>query len=126
GGAGVAPVTRLRERVGRFFGPEVRDRLYLVESTQGVAELRGFIADPECERGNARTQYLFVNGRPVRDRTLGHAVQEAYRGLLMTGRYAVVFLFLKLPPDLVDVNVHPTKVEVRFRDSHALHHLVFT
>ena len=61
-------------------------------------------------------QYLFVNGRWVRDRTLGHAVQEAYRGLVMTGRYAVVFLFLDLPPDQVDVNVHPTKSEVRFRD----------
>jgi len=70
-------------------------------------------------------QYLFVNGRWVRDRTLGHAVQEAYRGLIMSGRYAVVFLFLELPADLVDVNVHPTKAEVRFQNSQALHHLVF-
>src|SRR5205823_10973518 len=60
----------------------------------------------------------------VRDRSLGHAIQEAYRGLLMTGRYAVVFLFLELPPDQVDVNVHPTKAEVRFRDSQAVYHLV--
>ena len=71
-------------------------------------------------------QYLFVNGRWVRDRSLGHAVQEAYRGLLMTGRYAVAFLFLDMPPDQVDVNVHPTKAEVRFRNAQALHHLVFT
>src|SRR5262249_35553392 len=69
--------------------------------------------------------YLFVNGRWVRDRSLAHALQEAYRGLLMTGRYAVSFLFLDLPPDQVDVNVHPTKAEVRFRDGHALYHLVF-
>ena len=69
-------------------------------------------------------QYLFVNGRWVRDRSLGHALQEAYRGLLMTGRYAVAFLFLELPPDQVDVNVHPTKAEVRFRDAQALYHLV--
>jgi DNA mismatch repair protein MutL len=84
------------------------------------------VADPACERGNAKMQYLFVNGRPIRDRSLGHALQEAYRGLLMTGRYAVAFLFFELPPDQVDVNVHPTKVEVRFRDAQALYHLVLT
>jgi DNA mismatch repair protein MutL len=117
---------RLRERIGLFFGREVRDRLYEVEASQGVYTLRGFIADPSCERGHARMQYLFVNGRWVRDRTLGHALQEAYRGLLMTGRYAVAFLFLEMPPDLVDVNVHPTKAEVRFQNSQLLHHLVFS
>jgi len=116
---------RLRERIGAFFGRDLRDQLYAVEATQGPCTLRGFIADPACERGNAKMQYLFVNGRWVRDRTLGHAVQEAYRGLVMTGRYAVVFLFLDLPADLVDVNVHPTKAEVRFQNSQALHHLVF-
>ena len=56
--------------------------------------LTGFIADPKCDRGNAKLQYLFVNGRWFRDRSLAHALQEAYRGLLMTGRYAVGFLFL--------------------------------
>jgi DNA mismatch repair protein MutL len=115
----------LLDRLGQFFGPEVAGSLYSVEAHQGTAHLHGFIADPACERGTARMQYLFVNGRWVRDRSLGHAVQEAYRGLLMTGRYAVSFLFLEMPPDQVDVNVHPTKVEVRFRDSQALHHLVF-
>ncbi len=115
----------LLDRLGQFFGPEVAGSLYPVEARQESAHLHGYIADPACERGTARLQYLFVNGRWVRDRSLGHAVQEAYRGLLMTGRYAVCFLFLELPPDQVDVNVHPTKVEVRFRDSQALHHLVF-
>jgi DNA mismatch repair protein MutL len=84
----------------------------------------GFIADPSCERGNAKLQYFFVNGRWIRDRSLAHALQEAYRGLLMTGRYAVGFLFIAMPPDQVDVNVHPTKAEVRFRDSQAMYHLV--
>jgi DNA mismatch repair protein MutL len=116
----------LRERVGLFFGAEVRDRLYEVEGVQNSLLLRGLIADPSCERGNARMQYLFVNGRWVRDRSLAHAVQEAYRGLLMTGRYAVVFLFLDVPADQVDVNVHPTKAEVRFRDGHSLYHLVLS
>jgi DNA mismatch repair protein MutL len=116
----------LRDRLGLFFGAEVRDRLYAVQAGQGSVRLNGFIADPSCERGNAKMQYLFVNGRCIRDRSLGHALQEAYRGLLMTGRYAVAILFLDLPPDQVDVNVHPTKAEVRFRESQGLYHLVFT
>ncbi|HKI33069.1 MAG TPA: DNA mismatch repair endonuclease MutL [Gemmataceae bacterium] len=115
----------LAERVGLFFGAEVRDQLYEIEVRHGPVHLRGFIADPACERGNAKMQYLFVNGRWVRDRSLAHALQEGFRGLLMTGRYAVAFLFLDLPPDQVDVNVHPTKAEVRFRDGNALYHLVF-
>ncbi len=115
----------LLDRIGLFFGAEVRDQLYAVQAQQGPATLGGYIADPACERGNAKMQYLFVNGRWIRDRSLGHGLQEAYRGLLMTGRYAVAFLFLDLPADQLDVNVHPTKSEVRFRDANALHHLVF-
>jgi DNA mismatch repair protein MutL len=118
--------TDLRDRIGLFFGKEVRDQLYAVEVHQGPVVLHGYIADPACERGTAKMQYLFLNGRCIRDRSLGHALQEAYRGLLMTGRYAVVFLCLDVPPDQVDVNVHPTKAEVRFREAQALYHLVFT
>ena len=114
----------LLEQIGLLFGRDVRDALIEVKADLGPIGLSGYIADPACDRGNARMQYLFINGRCIRDRSLGHALQEAYRGLLMTGRYAVGFLFLKLPPDQVDVNVHPTKSEVRFRDSHALYHLV--
>ncbi len=111
----------LLDRIGLFFGTDVRDKLYAVDAKQGPAHLFGYIADPSCDRGNAKSQYLFLNGRWIRDRSLGHAVQEGYRGLLMTGRYAVAFLFLDLPPDQVDVNVHPTKAEVRFRDASALY-----
>ncbi|HKB03259.1 MAG TPA: DNA mismatch repair endonuclease MutL [Gemmataceae bacterium] len=120
----VAANAGLPDRIGLFFGKDVREALIGLEIEQGPAVLTGFVADPACDRGNAKHQYLFVNGRCVRDRSLGHALQEAYRGLLMTGRYAVGFLFLRLPPDQVDVNVHPTKSEVRFRDSQALYHLV--
>ena len=112
--------TTLADRIRLFFGKDVSDRLYPVDATQGPAHLYGFIADPACDRGTPKMQYLFLNGRWIRDRSLGHAVQEAYRGLLMTGRYAVAFLFLDMPADHVDVNVHPTKAEVRFRDSGAL------
>jgi len=116
----------LLDRIRMFFGKEISERLYEVKADAGPVRLSGYIADPACERGNAKLQYFFVNGRWIRDRSLGHALQEAYRGLLMAGRYPVAFLFLDLPPDQVDVNVHPTKVEVRFRDGNALHHLVFT
>lgn len=116
----------LPDRLRLFFGDDVRERLYAIEAAAGPARLRGYIADPACERGTAKMQYLFLNGRCIRDRSLGHALQEGYRGLLMTGRYAVAFLFLEMPPDLVDVNVHPTKAEVRFRDGQALYHLVLT
>src|SRR5262245_23649257 len=114
------------ERIGVFFGTEVRDALCSVEAKQADVVLRGFIADPACERGNAKLQYLFLNGRWIRDRSLSHALQEAYRGLVMAGRYPVAFLFLELPPEQVDVNVHPTKAEVRFRDGHAVYHLVLS
>jgi DNA mismatch repair protein MutL len=116
----------LEDRLRLFFGADVADRLYALEASQGPVRLRGYIADPQCERGTARMQYVFVNGRCIRDRSLMHALQEAYRGLLMAGRYAVAFLFLDLPADEIDVNVHPTKVEVRFRNSQVLHHLVFS
>jgi DNA mismatch repair protein MutL len=121
----VAATAGLLERIGVFFGSDVRDALYSVEARQGDTMLRGFIADPACERGNAKLQYMFVNGRPIRDRSLSHALQEAYRGLIMSGRFPVAFLFLELPPDQVDVNVHPTKIEVRFRDGGAMHHLIY-
>jgi DNA mismatch repair protein MutL len=119
------PVTaELRERIGLFFGAEVRDALYEVDSGPGPVRVWGYIAAPQVDRGHTRMQYLFLNGRWFRDRIVTHALQEAYRGLLLTGRYPVAFLFLTLPPQLVDVNVHPTKAEVRFQDSSQIYSLI--
>src|SRR5262249_60187604 len=122
----VPATATLLDRISLFYGPEVGGQLYLLNTKQGPAALSGYVADPACDRGHARMQYLFLNGRWIRDRSLGHAIQEAYRGLLMTGRYAVTFLFLTLPPDHVDVNVHPTKAEEVLRGSHAVSRLVFS
>jgi DNA mismatch repair protein MutL len=116
----------LVERIGLFFGAEVQKQLYPVQADHGLMKLRGLVADPALEKGNAKLQYLFLNNRWIRDRSISHALQEAYRGLLMTGRYAVAFLFLEVPPDQVDVNVHPTKSEVRFRESSLLYSLVLS
>jgi DNA mismatch repair protein MutL len=114
----------LLDRIALFFGGEVRDALYEIDSGPGPLRLTGFIADPKCERGNSKLQYLFVNGRWFRDRSVAHAMQEAFRGLLMSGRYCVGFLFLTVPPDKVDVNVHPTKAEVRFQENSLIYSLV--
>ncbi|HKB38691.1 MAG TPA: DNA mismatch repair endonuclease MutL, partial [Gemmataceae bacterium] len=110
----------LLDRIGLFFGKEVREQLFAVEAEQDVVTLGGYVADPACERGGTQMQYFFVNGRWIRDRMLTQALQDAYRGLLMTGRHPVGFLFLDLPADHLDVNVHPTKAEVRFRDPERL------
>ncbi len=114
-------VTGLKERVAVFFGQELADSLLWVESQVESIHLWGYVAHPSQSRSTAKAQFLFVAGRYVRDRSLGHALNEAYRGLLMVGRMPVAFLHLELPPEEVDVNVHPTKVEVRFRDSQRIY-----
>jgi DNA mismatch repair protein MutL len=114
----------LADRIALFFGGGVRDALYLLDSGPGPLRVTGYVADPTLDRSSSKLQYLFVNGRWVRDRGVSHAVQEALRGLLMTGRYPVSFLFLTVPPDRVDVNVHPTKSEVRFLEGGVIHELV--
>ena len=111
------PVTGVRDRVAVFFGRELAESLLWVESRVEATHLWGYVAHPSQSRSSAKGQYLFVGGRYVRDRSLGHALSEAYRGLLMVGRMPVAFLHLDIPAEEVDVNVHPTKVEVRFRDS---------
>ena len=119
-------VTGIRERVAVFCGQELADSLLWVESRIESIHLWGYVAHPSQSRSNNKGQYLFVGGRYVRDRSLGHALTESYRGLLMVGRQPVAFLHLDLPPEDVDVNVHPTKVEVRFRDSQRIYSQLFS
>jgi len=109
------------ERIARFFGRDLADALIWVEGTDGDVKLSGYVAHPSQSRSHNRMQYFFLNGRYIRDRSLQHALGEAYRGLLLTGRYPIAFFTLHMPPELVDVNVHPTKLEVRFQDSGRLY-----
>ncbi|MBW3596891.1 MAG: DNA mismatch repair endonuclease MutL [Planctomycetes bacterium] len=109
-------VANWRERIAAIFPGDLAESLIPVESGDGQVRLTGFAADPSQNRSNNRMQYLLLNGRCIRDRSLQHALGEAYRGLLLTGRYPIAFLRLEMPPDLVDVNVHPSKLEVRFQD----------
>jgi DNA mismatch repair protein MutL len=109
------------ERIAAIFGRELAERLIFVESRDGEVRISGCVAHPSQTRSNNRMQYLFLNGRHIRDHALQHALAEAYRGLLMVGRYAIAFISIEMPPDMVDVNVHPTKLEVRFRDGGRLY-----
>jgi DNA mismatch repair protein MutL len=113
--------SRWADRIRAFFGDEVADSLISVEHQDEKVKVRGYVADPSLSRSNNRMQYLFLNGRYIRDRALQHALSEAYRGLLMVGRMPVCFLQMEIDPKTVDVNVHPTKVEVRFEDSGAIY-----
>jgi DNA mismatch repair protein MutL len=110
------PAGDVKQRVAALFGAELAEALIGVESADGDLRLGGYVANPGQSRPNNRMQYLFLNGRFIRDRSLQHALGEAYRGLLLTGRFPVCFLHLSMPPSWVDVNVHPTKLEVRFQD----------
>ena len=114
-------VTGVKERIGVFFGRELSDSLLWVESKFDQTHLWGYVGHPSQSRSSSKGQFLFISGRFVRDRSLGHALSEAFRGLLMVGRSPVAFLHLDVPPDEVDVNVHPTKVEVRFRDGQKIY-----
>ena len=105
-----------RDRIGAFFGPEISDNLIAVSNSHGEISINGFVVDPSVSRANNRLQYLFLNSRYIRDRSLQHALSESYRGLLMTGRFPICFLKLAIPFELVDVNVHPAKLEVRFQN----------
>ena len=118
------PVASWRERIAALCGRDIEAGLIPIENTDGEVRLAGFVADPEHSRGNNRMQYLFLNGRHIRDRALQHALGEAYRGLLLTGRFPIAFLRLDMPADAVDVNVHPTKLEVRFADSGRIYSLL--
>lgn len=113
--------SRWADRIRAFFGDEVADALISVEHQDEKVKVRGYVTDPSLSRSNNRMQYLFLNGRYIRDRALQHALSEAYRGLLMVGRMPVCFLQMEIDPKTVDVNVHPTKVEVRFEDSGAIY-----
>ncbi|TWT39760.1 DNA mismatch repair endonuclease MutL [Blastopirellula retiformator] len=111
------PSDNWRERLAAFFGDEIATHLIPVNNADDAIRLTGYVADPKFNRANNKMQFLFLNGRHIKDRALQHALSEAYRGLLLTGRYPIAFLRLQMPPEMVDVNVHPTKLEVRFQDS---------
>jgi DNA mismatch repair protein MutL len=112
------------ERIAAVLSDREAEALIAIAAEEGAARLHGFTSRPEAHRGTAAGLHLFVNRRPVRDRLLRHALLDAYRDVLPRGRHPTAVLFVEVPPEAVDVNVHPAKWEVRFADPSAIHRLV--
>lgn len=112
------------ERLGAIMGRDFSENAVAIDAERESIRLTGFAGLPTLNRGNAAMQFLFVNGRPVTDRMLFGALRGAYRDFLASDRYPLVALFLDLPCELVDVNVHPAKTEVRFRDQGVVRGLI--
>ncbi|WP_090546826.1 DNA mismatch repair endonuclease MutL [Paraburkholderia caballeronis] len=112
-------------RVAKILGETFATAHLPLDESAGPLAVYGCAGLPTASRGRADQQYFFVNGRFVRDKLLTHAVRAAYEDVLHGDRYPSYVLFLDLPPESVDVNVHPSKIEVRFRDSRSIHQFVF-
>ncbi len=113
---------RISDVLGRDFG----DNSLLIDANRDDLKISGFVSLPTYSKANTLSQYLFVNNRPVRDKLLLGALKAAYQGVLELGRYPVCALFFDVNPELVDVNVHPTKAEVRFYDENAVRGLLIS
>src|ERR1700728_610824 len=142
------PVTRTAERIYQIFGKDILSQLLPVAADTrlaraglpepppwkqdpdepkrdpGLMRLSGFYSKPELQKLNRNSIYIFVNKRLIRDRLLLHAISEAYRNIIPPTSFPVVLLFLEMPPEEVDVNVHPAKTEVRFRQQNRIHDFV--
>jgi DNA mismatch repair protein MutL len=113
-------------RVAQVCGPAfIENSVFIEMETQGL-KLWGWVSLPTFSRSQADLQHFFVNGRVIRDRLVTHAVKQAYRDVLFHGRHPAFVLYLELDPAIVDVNVHPTKHEVRFRDGRMVHDFLFS
>jgi DNA mismatch repair protein MutL len=118
------PAATTLDRLASIWGAEISRQLIPIEDREGSVLLSGYVSPPTWSRASRDAQYLFVNGRAVRDRLLLHALSEAYRHTLPDKRHPMVFVFLTLPPQAVDVNVHPHKTEVRFVQPDLVHAMV--
>ena len=115
----------LNRRATDILGPEFEAAKLAVQSGNALIQLAGFIGAPTASRARADQQYIFINQRFVKDKLINHAIRSAYQDVLHGDRQPILLLCLTINPELVDVNVHPAKIEVRFRDSRAVHQFVF-
>ncbi|VAX26010.1 DNA mismatch repair protein MutL [hydrothermal vent metagenome] len=109
-----------RERIGALFGQNILRELTDIRSESGGMRIDGYISRPSATRSSRETQYIYVNGRYIRDRMLNFAIAEGYRSLVPRGRHPMIFLRITIPPERVDVNVSPTKTELRFVDGRSV------
>jgi len=115
----------LERRVEAVLGPEFAQVMRAIDANSGSLKLSGFVGSPSYTRASRDAQFIFVNGRFVRDKLLAHALREAYRDVLHGERHPAYVLFLDIDAHGVEVNVHPSKIEIRFRDPRAVHQFVF-
>jgi DNA mismatch repair protein MutL len=118
-------VTDVKERIYQIFGDDFLNNLIEFSGQAGSIVVRGFNSRPHEQRTNPYSQFLYVNRRMIRDKVILSAIRKAYHNCIPASAYPVVILFLELPFDEVDVNAHPAKTEIRFRDQNAVHNLVF-
>lgn len=117
--------TAMKKRIAQLCGQPMAEALIGLDHQTENLRLQGWIARPTFSRSQADMQYVFLNGRTVRDRTLLHAIRQAYQDVLYHGRQPACVLYLEVPPEAVDVNVHPQKHEVRFQQSGLMHDFVY-
>jgi DNA mismatch repair protein MutL len=113
-------------RLQRVMGKDFVEHAIAIEDQRGGLRLHGWVAEPRYNRAQADRQFFFVNGRAVRDRLVTHAVRSAFQDVLYHGRHPAFVLYLELPPEAVDVNVHPQKQEVRFREARMVHDFLYS
>ncbi len=119
------PPARLVQRAAAVLGEEFAAASVQLDEGAGGLRLHGMAGLPGFTRGSRDAQYVYVNGRFVRDKLISHAIREAYKDILHHDRHPAFVLFIELAPEMVDVNVHPSKIEVRFRESRAVHQLIY-
>jgi DNA mismatch repair protein MutL len=119
-------VAEQEQRLRRVMGKDFLDHVIRIGQQRGGLALHGWVAEPRYNRAQADRQFFFVNGRAVRDKLVAHAVRSAFKDVLYHGRHPAFVLFLELPPESVDVNVHPQKHEVRFRESRMVHDFLYS
>jgi DNA mismatch repair protein MutL len=115
----------LQRRIGALLGKEFAQHAVQIERVAAGLHLYGTVTQPAYSKATRDSQYFFLNGRFIRDKVVAHAIRQAYQDILHHQRHPAFVLFLDMPPELVDVNVHPAKSEVRFREGQAMHQFIF-
>ena len=118
------PISNYRQRIVNIFGNKTNEKLVPVEEDTEVLKISGFVGKPEFAKKTRGEQYFFVNDRFIKSAYLNHAIASAFEGLLKTGTHASYFLYLTVNPQTIDINIHPTKTEIKFDDEHTLYALL--
>lgn len=117
--------TLRHQRINQLCGKDFIENALFIEQQRGNLKMSGWVAKPSWNRAQPDRQFFYINNRMIKDKLVGHAIRQAYQDVLFHGRFPAFVLYLDIDPELVDVNVHPTKHEVRFRDSKLVHDFIF-